>query len=122
MIGLAIGLMGVIAMAIPDIGSPSSALGVAMVAIACVSYGFAPNLVRPRQPQTLTSAIRRAALSRHQHQRPRPLLQRAFLLSHLACNAHREPGFYRCKVLKKPNPPPLATQAGSGSPAPDNRA
>jgi len=49
MTGLAIGLVGVIAMAIPDIGSPSSALGVAMVAIACVSYGFAPNLVRPLQ-------------------------------------------------------------------------
>jgi drug/metabolite transporter (DMT)-like permease len=47
--GLGIGLVGVILMAIPDLGDASSAAGIAMVAIACVSYGFAPNIARPLQ-------------------------------------------------------------------------
>jgi drug/metabolite transporter (DMT)-like permease len=47
--GLAVGLAGVVLMAIPDLGDPSSAAGVLMVVIACVSYGFAPNLARPLQ-------------------------------------------------------------------------
>lgn len=47
--GLGIGLVGVVLMAIPDLGDASSAAGIAMVAIACVSYGFAPNLARPLQ-------------------------------------------------------------------------
>ena len=49
LIGLAVGLVGLVLMAIPDLGSPSSAAGVAMVTIACVSYGFAPNIARPLQ-------------------------------------------------------------------------
>jgi drug/metabolite transporter (DMT)-like permease len=47
--GLAVGLAGVVLMAIPDLGDPSSAAGVLMVALACVFYGFAPNLARPLQ-------------------------------------------------------------------------
>lgn len=47
--GLAIGLVGVVLLAIPDLGDPSSAAGIAMVAIACISYGFAPNIARPLQ-------------------------------------------------------------------------
>ncbi len=47
--GLAIGLVGVVLMAIPDLGDASSAIGIAMVTIACVSYGFAPNIARPLQ-------------------------------------------------------------------------
>ena len=47
--GLAIGLVGVVLMAIPDLGAPSSATGIAMVAAACVAYGFAPNIARPLQ-------------------------------------------------------------------------
>jgi drug/metabolite transporter (DMT)-like permease len=49
LIGLAVGLTGLVLMAIPDLGSSSSAAGVAMVTIACVSYGFAPNIARPLQ-------------------------------------------------------------------------
>ncbi len=49
LLGLGVGLAGVVLMAIPDLGDPSSAAGVAMVAIACVSYGFAPNIARPLQ-------------------------------------------------------------------------
>lgn len=49
MVGLGIGLAGVVLMAIPDIGHPSSAAGVLMVTVACLSYGFAPNIARPLQ-------------------------------------------------------------------------
>jgi drug/metabolite transporter (DMT)-like permease len=49
LIGLGIGLVGVVLMAIPDLGAASSAAGVAMVTIACISYGFAPNIARPLQ-------------------------------------------------------------------------
>lgn len=49
LVGLAVGLVGVVLMSIPDLGQPSSAVGVIMVAVACVSYGFAPNLARPLQ-------------------------------------------------------------------------
>ena len=47
--GLAVGLIGVVLMAVPDLGQASSAAGIAMVAVACVSYGFAPNIARPLQ-------------------------------------------------------------------------
>lgn len=47
--GLAVGLAGVVLMAIPDMGDASSASGVLMVLIACISYGFAPNIARPLQ-------------------------------------------------------------------------
>lgn len=47
--GLGVGLVGVVMMAVPDLGSASSAAGIAMVTIACVSYGFAPNIARPLQ-------------------------------------------------------------------------
>jgi drug/metabolite transporter (DMT)-like permease len=49
LIGLGIGLVGVILMAIPDLGDASSAAGIAMVTVACISYGFAPNIARPLQ-------------------------------------------------------------------------
>lgn len=49
MTGLAVGLVGVVLMAIPDMGDPSNAAGVLMVVVACVSYGFAPNIARPLQ-------------------------------------------------------------------------
>jgi drug/metabolite transporter (DMT)-like permease len=48
-LGLAIGLVGGVLMAIPDLGDASSAAGIAMVVIACISYGFAPNIARPLQ-------------------------------------------------------------------------
>ncbi len=47
--GLAVGLGGVILMAVPDLGDASSASGVLMVLVACISYGFAPNIARPLQ-------------------------------------------------------------------------
>lgn len=47
--GLVVGLGGVVLMAVPDLGDPSSAAGVLMVVVACVSYGFAPNIARPLQ-------------------------------------------------------------------------
>ncbi|MCC7001870.1 MAG: DMT family transporter [Gemmatimonadaceae bacterium] len=47
--GLGVGLVGVVMMAVPDLGSASRAAGIAMVTIACVSYGFAPNIARPLQ-------------------------------------------------------------------------
>ncbi len=47
--GLGVGLVGVVLMAVPDLGDASSAAGIAMVTIACVSYGFAPNIARPLQ-------------------------------------------------------------------------
>ena len=49
MVGLAVGLVGVVLMALPNLGDASSAAGVLMVAVACVSYGFAPNIARPLQ-------------------------------------------------------------------------
>jgi drug/metabolite transporter (DMT)-like permease len=49
LIGLGIGLVGVVLMAIPDLGDASSAAGIAMVTVACISYGFAPNIARPLQ-------------------------------------------------------------------------
>ena len=49
LVGLGIGLVGVVLMAIPDLGDASSAAGVLMVTIACISYGFAPNIARPLQ-------------------------------------------------------------------------
>ena len=47
--GLAVGLVGAVLMAVPDLGEPSSASGVAMVVAAVAAYGFAPNLARPLQ-------------------------------------------------------------------------
>ncbi len=49
LIGLAVGLAGVVLMAVPDLGEASSASGVLMVLVACLSYGFAPNIARPLQ-------------------------------------------------------------------------
>jgi drug/metabolite transporter (DMT)-like permease len=49
LVGLAVGLVGVVLMAVPDMGDPSSAAGVLMVVVACISYGFAPNIARPLQ-------------------------------------------------------------------------
>jgi drug/metabolite transporter (DMT)-like permease len=49
LVGLAVGLVGAVLMAIPDLGSPSSAIGVVMVTVACISYGFATNIARPLQ-------------------------------------------------------------------------
>lgn len=47
--GLAVGLAGVVLMAVPDLGDASSASGVLMVLVACIAYGFAPNIARPLQ-------------------------------------------------------------------------
>ncbi len=49
LIGLAVGLVGVVMMAVPDLGEASSAAGVLMVLAACICYGFAPNIARPLQ-------------------------------------------------------------------------
>jgi drug/metabolite transporter (DMT)-like permease len=49
LVGLSVGLLGVMLMAIPDLGDASSAWGIFMVTVACISYGFAPNIVRPLQ-------------------------------------------------------------------------
>ena len=48
-IGLAVGLVGAVLMALPTIAEPSTAAGVLMVVAAVVSYGFAPNIARPLQ-------------------------------------------------------------------------
>jgi drug/metabolite transporter (DMT)-like permease len=47
--GLVVGLTGVVLMAIPNMGEPSSAGSVLLILLACVSYGFAPNIARPLQ-------------------------------------------------------------------------
>jgi drug/metabolite transporter (DMT)-like permease len=49
-VGIAVGLFGGVLMAWPGLGAGgSSALGVGLVIVACVSYGFAVNLARPLQ-------------------------------------------------------------------------
>lgn len=50
--GIGVGLVGVALMALPDLGAPSSSVGIALVALACVSYGFAPNIARPLQQRS----------------------------------------------------------------------
>ncbi len=49
LVGLVVGLTGVVLMSIPNMGEPSSAGSVLLVLLACVSYGFAPNIARPLQ-------------------------------------------------------------------------
>jgi drug/metabolite transporter (DMT)-like permease len=49
-VGIAVGLFGGVLMAWPGLGEGgSSALGIGLVIVACVSYGFAVNLARPLQ-------------------------------------------------------------------------
>jgi drug/metabolite transporter (DMT)-like permease len=53
-LGLSIGLIGAICIALPNLGSDgpvNSSLGVGQIALALVSYGFAMNLARPLQQQ-----------------------------------------------------------------------
>jgi drug/metabolite transporter (DMT)-like permease len=47
--GLAIGFTGVVAVSLPSIGEGSSALGVALVLLAALLYGFAFNIAAPLQ-------------------------------------------------------------------------
>ena len=48
--GLLIGIVGVVLVALPAVGQgSSSSLGVAMILVALVSYGFALNIARPLQ-------------------------------------------------------------------------
>ena len=47
--GLSIGFGGVVVMAIPALGGSSTALGIAMIVAALVSYGVALNIARPLQ-------------------------------------------------------------------------
>ena len=47
--GLAVGVAGIVLMAIPSIDGASSAAGIAMIVAAVTSYGVAINLARPLQ-------------------------------------------------------------------------
>jgi drug/metabolite transporter (DMT)-like permease len=50
--GLAVGLGGSILIALPSFGEgSSSALGIGLIVLACISYGFAINLARPLQQE-----------------------------------------------------------------------
>src|SRR4051812_7013914 len=50
--GLAVGLGGSILIALPSLGEgSSSALGISLIVLACISYGFAINLARPLQQE-----------------------------------------------------------------------
>lgn len=49
LIGLGVGFFGAVLMAVPDIGGPSRARGIALIVVALVSYGIALNLARPLQ-------------------------------------------------------------------------
>ena len=49
LVGLAVGFAGAVLMALPDLGGPSRARGIALILVALVSYGIALNLARPLQ-------------------------------------------------------------------------
>lgn len=49
LVGLAVGFAGAVLMAVPDLGGPSRARGIALIVVALVSYGVALNLARPLQ-------------------------------------------------------------------------
>ena len=50
--GLAVGLAGSILIALPTFGEgSSSAFGIVLIVVACISYGFAINLARPLQQE-----------------------------------------------------------------------
>ena len=48
-IGLVVGFAGVVAISLPSIGSGSNALGVGLVLVAAILYGFAFNIAAPLQ-------------------------------------------------------------------------
>ena len=48
-IGLVVGFLGVVAISVPSIGSGSNALGVGLVLLAALLYGFAFNIAAPLQ-------------------------------------------------------------------------
>ena len=49
LVGLAVGVAGAVLMAVPDLGGPSRAGGIALIVVALLSYGVALNLARPLQ-------------------------------------------------------------------------
>jgi drug/metabolite transporter (DMT)-like permease len=50
LVGLIVGFAGIIAIALPSAeGDQTAALGVALVLVACICYGFATNIVTPLQ-------------------------------------------------------------------------
>ena len=49
LVGLAVGVAGIVLMAVPSIDGASSAAGIAMIVAAVTSYGAAINLARPLQ-------------------------------------------------------------------------
>lgn len=62
MIGLGIGMLGGVLMALPSVGEGrSSALGIGMIVAALVSYGFALNIARPLQQRHGALPVIRAA-------------------------------------------------------------
>ena len=48
-VGLSVGFAGAVMMAIPALGGSSSAIGIAMIVAALISYGVALNIARPLQ-------------------------------------------------------------------------
>jgi drug/metabolite transporter (DMT)-like permease len=48
-VGLAVGFAGVVAISLPSVGSGSNALGVGLVLLAAILYGFAFNIAAPLQ-------------------------------------------------------------------------
>lgn len=50
--GLAVGVAGIVLMAIPSIDGTSSAVGIAMVVVAVCAYGVSINLARPLQQRS----------------------------------------------------------------------
>jgi drug/metabolite transporter (DMT)-like permease len=48
-IGLAVGFAGVVAISLPSLGSGSNALGIGLVLVAAILYGFAFNIAAPLQ-------------------------------------------------------------------------
>jgi drug/metabolite transporter (DMT)-like permease len=48
-IGLVVGFAGVVAISLPSVGSGSNALGVGLVLVAAILYGFAFNIAAPLQ-------------------------------------------------------------------------